>query len=539
MNLFSITSLIIFVSSVAFGLALYSENKKSIINKKWFVFSILIGLWSLGLFGVTWSDKKEMADLWQHLLDISAIMIPVMYFSFVSSFIGLRNKIWQHLSYLLAFLLTILSLTPYFKSGTHYIYDSFYWISPGPVYIIFPIYFLIYVIISLIIYTKSIFTESNRTKKYQIISMLIASVIGFGGGITNFLPQIMNIYPYGNFLVLLYLFFVSYGVLKFKFISKKILSVQLLVGATVIIFLFNLLEKFEVNSTYSESAILISALLLVLVSIFGLLIVKGVYKEVAQREHIEMLAVDLEKANQRLTELNRQKSEFVSFATHQLRAPLTAMKGWGSLLLEGELGQLPTKAKEGIERIYDSVNTMVNVVDDYLNISRIELGTMKYTFETMDLKTLIEDVVAELKPTIEKKGLKFTFTVENDDVDFRTTADRDKMKQVIINLIDNSVKYTPSGSVCTSLAFDKLRNVIIYTIKDTGIGIAPDVLPLLFQKFTRANNANRVNIKGTGLGLYVAKEIVDSHHGKLYAESAGEGRGSTFVLEVEPFRLTP
>jgi signal transduction histidine kinase len=269
--------------------------------------------------------------------------------------------------------------------------------------------------------------------------------------------------------------------------------------------------------------------------ILGLLLNRSVKQEVAARQKIQLLAVDLEKANVRLTELDRQKSEFVSFATHQLRAPLTAMKGYASLLLEGDMGKLPKEAKQGVDRIYESTKTLTSIVDDYLNISRIELGTMKYAFETIDLKMLIEDTVAELKPNIDKSGLAFAFMAENSGTDYRITADRDKLKQVIANVIDNSMKYTPKGSIAATLSLDKPHHKFIFAVKDSGVGIAPETLPRLFQKFSRADNANKVNIRGTGLGLFVAKQMVEAHHGTIRAESAGEGKGSTFIVELEPF----
>ena len=201
-----------------------------------------------------------------------------------------------------------------------------------------------------------------------------------------------------------------------------------------------------------------------------------------------------------------------------------------------DLGRNEGLAKEAIGRIFESSETLTNIVDDYLNITRIELGTMKYAFETIDLKTLIEDVIAELKPNIDKMtNVKLTFTAEDSGTDYRITADRDKLKQVIANLIDNAIKYTPKGSVVVSLSFDRSKHRFIFMIKDTGIGIAPEVLPLLFQKFSRAYNANKTNIKGTGLGLFVAKEMVTAHHGTIRAESEGEGKGSTFIVELEPF----
>jgi signal transduction histidine kinase len=293
--------------------------------------------------------------------------------------------------------------------------------------------------------------------------------------------------------------------------------------------LFNFLQSTDIQDA------LVKLLLLVLGIFFSVLLVRGVYREVAQREKIQLLAADLEKANVRLTELDRQKSEFVSFATHQLRAPLSAMKGYASLLLEGDMGELGKESREGVSRIFESTNTLVSIVDDYLNISRIELGSMKYAFETIDLKTLIEDTMAELKPNIDKSKLAFSFTAENKGTDYRTTADRDKLKQVIANLIDNSMKYTPKGSVAISLSFDHAKDKLILKLKDTGIGIAPEILPHLFQKWSRADNANKTNIKGTGLGLFVAKQMIEAHHGTIRAESEGEGKGSSFIVELEPW----
>lgn len=320
-----------------------------------------------------------------------------------------------------------------------------------------------------------------------------------------------------------------YGVIRYKLLSTKVISAQLFSTALGLTTLFNLLRS------TSEEDVLINLLILALAIIFGLLLVNSVNKEVESRQRIQLLATDLEKANIRLTDLDRQKSEFVSFATHQLRAPLTAMKGYASLILEGDLGSIPDEAKKAVSRIFDSANTLASIVDDYLNITRIELGTMKYAFETIYLKTLIEDVIGELKPTIEHAKAAFSFMADPEGNNYRITADRDKLKQVISNLIDNSLKYTPSGSVKATLSYDRLRHKFLFRLVDTGIGIAPETLPHLFQKFSRARNANRTNIKGTGLGLFVAREIVEAHHGTIRAESAGEGKGSVFVVELDPF----
>ncbi|MBP6858901.1 MAG: hypothetical protein KBC33_03695 [Candidatus Pacebacteria bacterium] len=374
----------------------------------------------------------------------------------------------------------------------------------------------------------------SRTQRMQGTALAIATFLFLGiFVVTNIIGDATFVYEFnlwGPVGMALFIAILGYLIVEFKLFNVKIIGAQALIfGLLAIIFALLFVEKIEYVRSLTAATFILGVFM-------GIVLVRSVKREVAQREKIEKLAGDLKKANIRLTDLDRQKSEFVSFATHQLRSPLTAMKGYASLILEGEMGPVEAQVRQAVVRIYESTNTLAAIVDDYLNITRIELGSMKYAFETIDLKTLVEDVVAELKPNIDKSvNVKFSFTAENSGTDYRTTADRDKLKQVIANLIDNSLKYTPKGSVAVSLGLDRPKHRFVFKIKDTGIGIAPETLPHLFVKWSRAGNANKTNIRGTGLGLFVAKEIITAHHGTIYAESAGEGKGSSFIVELEPF----
>jgi len=274
---------------------------------------------------------------------------------------------------------------------------------------------------------------------------------------------------------------------------------------------------------------------LLLLAVSAIFVAWSAVRDARERRRMRELEDALAESERSLTELDRQRSGFVSLASHQLRAPLAAIRGYSSLMLDGDMGKLPAAARLGVERIYRSAGTLVGIVDDYLDVSRLELGGMKYVFEAVDLRELVEEVVEELRPIIDGSGVPFSFQAEAHDAGYRTTADHDKLKQVIANLIDNSVKYTPSGSVTVTLSFDHAAQTIRLEVRDTGIGIDPEALPSLFRKFSRADNASRMHIHGTGLGLYVAKEIVDAHHGSIAVASSGEGKGSTFTVELEPF----
>ncbi|MDO8483177.1 MAG: GAF domain-containing sensor histidine kinase [bacterium] len=235
-------------------------------------------------------------------------------------------------------------------------------------------------------------------------------------------------------------------------------------------------------------------------------------------------------ANERLKELDQLKSEFVSLATHQIRGPLTAIKGYASMMIEGDYGEVPTSLKDPIDTVYRSSQSLVVIVEDFLNVSRIEQGKMKYDFSDFDFCVLVNEVVNESRPIIEKRGLNVGTTICPAPVTVR--GDRGKLKQVIGNLFDNSMKYTPKGSINLTLESNKISKKVLLSIKDTGVGINAETIPHLFKKFSRAEDASKVNILGTGLGLYVASEMIKAHGGRVWVESEGVGKGATFFVEL-------
>lgn len=175
----------------------------------------------------------------------------------------------------------------------------------------------------------------------------------------------------------------------------------------------------------------------------------------------------------------------------------------------------------------ESSSSLAVLVDDYLNVSRIEQGSMKYEFSDFNLGDLVNEVANEQRPSIEKKGLKLEVKMDGGAM---IHADRGKIKQVIINLLDNSVKYTPAGQITIALA--KQDGKARLSVKDTGAGIKPETMAHLFQKFSRVSDASKYNLFGTGLGLYLASELLKAHHGKIWGESEGDGKGFTFFVDL-------
>lgn len=246
-------------------------------------------------------------------------------------------------------------------------------------------------------------------------------------------------------------------------------------------------------------------------------------------KEIARLNEELGEANEKLKGLDKLKTEFVSLASHQLRSPLTTIKGYTSMLLEGDYGDIDPKAKETIERVMESSNNLTMVVEDLLNVTKIEAGGMKYEMAPFDLSQVVKDEAKDLSVTAEKKGLKLNF--ESDEKNpCIVNGDKEKIRQVVINFIDNSIKYTKEGSI--NISVKNKEGKVIFAVKDTGMGMTEETKNSLFQKFARGDGA-RMNTTGTGLGLYLAKQIVEAHKGRVWVESEGAGKGSEFYMELD------
>jgi signal transduction histidine kinase len=323
------------------------------------------------------------------------------------------------------------------------------------------------------------------------------------------------------FAILLTVILVRYELFRAKVLATEALVVGLGVLITSLLFVQTI-----------ENARVIAGVTLVVVIVLGILLIQSVKREISQRERIEILAKKLEKANQRLQVIDKQKSEFVSIASHQLRSPLTSIRGYASLLLEGSFGTLPQKATEALQRIAESSKLMAYSIEDYLNVSRIESGNMKYSMSDFNLRDQVEHLCDDLRPEAIKNGLMLLFKTDLKSKGV-VNADLGKTVQIVQNLLHNSIKYTKEGSITVLVRDDVAKTKKIYVeITDTGVGMDDDIQERIFKKFERAKNANEVNTSGTGLGLYVAFNMAKAMGGTITAHSDGPGKGSRFTLEM-------
>lgn len=230
-------------------------------------------------------------------------------------------------------------------------------------------------------------------------------------------------------------------------------------------------------------------------------------------------------------EIDRMKDEFISIASHELRTPLTSIKGYTSLILEGDYGKIENeKMRQGLDRIMSSTQRLEALVEDLLNVSRIEQGRLPVDIKDIRIEPLIEEIMSQLAIAAEEKDLELLFDRPAGSLPL-VHADADRIKQVLINLIGNAIKYTGAGKVTVSCEIkdDRIR----IKVDDTGIGISPEAQKNLFQKFYRVKTEKTEAIQGTGLGLWITKQIVQLMDGDIFLESIeGQGTQVTVVLPL-------
>lgn len=536
-------------SILVLGFTIFFNNRKSVTNRTFLYFSICSSFWGVVNY---WAYKTTDPDLSLWLFRL------VMFFAIWQIFLifrlfyvipehkkgfGIYSK---YIILPLVIIVSILTLSPYiFSNISEIAINGVPKLTVEKGIILFAITSLglflsaIYQIIKKIIYTKK---EEGAIYLLIFVGALItfSLIIVFNFILPAFF-YIVDYIPLGAIFTMPLIILTAYALYKGKFMNIKIAS------ASVLVFFLVITTFIEVLFTEDFWLLALRIIIFSLSLTFGLFLIKSVMREVQQREEIEKLAQNLSKANrdlkianEKLKVLDQQKTEFVSMASHQLRSPLTAIKGYASLMLENSYGPISDKIREIVGIIFESSNKLNTVIEDFLNITRIELGKMKYDITVFDLGQLAQTIIVNQEPTAKKKGLTIDF--QTDGGHHQISADDGKVTQVISNLIDNSLKYTPTPTTtkATGRIEVKVENLkstttvndlVRLTVADHGVGIDQQTLAKLFDKFVRADDAGKINITGTGLGLYVAKQIVESLGGKIWAESEGKGQGSQFIVE--------
>jgi len=300
---------------------------------------------------------------------------------------------------------------------------------------------------------------------------------------------------------------------------------------------------------------------LLIVSVFSLIIIYGYYFDkstesiieanFAQKKATEALedlsenlqqkvdeqtkeikrAYEVEKgAKEQLEDLDNIKNQFLMTVQHHLRTPLTSMMGYIDLLLDGTFGKVPKKIEEVLKRFDASTISLIKMVNEFLDITQFQLGKkVIHLKDDVNLCPIFHDIFKDIELEAKKKGLYLK--LEKPEGVCFVRADQEKLKAALMNIFDNAVKYTKEGGITIRLRLE--NNKVIVEIKDTGIGIPKERLAKLFDiTFERTDSAKKSFASGRGVGLYLSSQIIKAHNGRIWAESNGEGNGSTFNIEL-------
>lgn len=402
-----------------------------------------------------------------------------------------------------------------------------------------------------------IFKSHHLERKKNIIFTvgIICFLASFSS--TNLFASITSeweILQYGLFGMPVFLGFLSYLILKYEAFDIKVIAGQFL---TVTVWIGVFSQFFIVQDRSNQ---ILTAITLALVTYFGWMLFKSVKEEVVLSGQLSLDGRKLAGLNTKLEELDRAKSEFISIASHQLRTPLTSVKGFTSLLLDNTLGKVPLKQKKEIEKIFVNNEKLCLLVEDMLNASRLEAGRLEYELEEADAVSIIESTIKVISLYAKSRKIKLILNLPKTKL--MAIVDQRKLSEIISNLVDNGIKYTPKGSVTVTIEkINKNQKVgkadnsptarrawVRISVKDTGLGMEEKQLENIFDKFKEGDEAVR-NLEdkknllpsdsihspgsaGTGLGVYISRQMAEAMGGKLYAESQGKGRGSTFTLEL-------
>lgn len=344
------------------------------------------------------------------------------------------------------------------------------------------------------------------------------SLLMFSFLLANYLGTVTGDYitsQYGHIAVPFFAAFLAYITIKYESFEPRILLIDTLVVALFIDLLSLFFVRIENYQIYANTVAILIMIPL------GYTLVTGIRREVKARKEIETLAENLEKAN-------KQQVVLIHFITHQIKGFVAKSRNIFAMLLDGDYGQIPEPMKPIVEEGFRSDTKGATTIQEILNASNIKSGKVTYANAPFDLKGLTNEILKDLKPAADTKGL--ALTLEAPEESYSVNGDRMQMQNALKNLIDNSIKYTPSGSVTISIS--RQEGKLRFEIKDTGVGITPEDMAHLFTEGGHGKESQLINVDSTGFGLYIVKNIIEAHHGKVWAESEGKGKGSHFIVEL-------
>ncbi len=508
------------IPSFLIGLIIFLKDKKALLNRILFFITTTFSLWAFADL-VLWANEKP--DFQMFFWSLLVIIEPIIYAAcvyFIYVFINKKDtSLIQKMSIAVFLLPTLFFASTKLALVEFDLSNCYREVTEGPLTLYGYGIEILYVLWILIFAFEKYF-KANKEDRRQIFNITLGIVLFLlslaYGNIIGSLTDNWTIAQFGLFGMPIFVGFLAYLIVKYKAFNVKLIATQALVWGLVLLigsqFLF---VKVFIN-------IVLTGITFIASIIFGFFLIKSVKKEIEQKEQLAKLNLDLE-------DLIKQRENLVHLVTHKVKGSFTRSKYIFAGLLDGTFGEISPEVKKYAEQGLDSDNMGIETVDLVLNAANMEKGLIKYDMKILNFRDLVEQSISDKKVSIERKGLQLESEIKEGG--YNLLGDSIWLKEVVNNLIENSIKYTPAGKISVNLedGDGKIRLII----KDTGVGITEEDKKNLFTEGGRGKDSVKVNVDSTGYGLYTVKLIVETHGGKVWVESEGADKGSTFFVEFK------
>jgi PAS domain S-box-containing protein len=588
-NLHAVPPLVTAVSVLTLGLIVVVREKASRVSLLYLSYTVAAFTWLFSASQALFIPSEELSYKWMKFANAGVTMIPASLYHFTVVVLDAKKRyrwrVWFAWAISTLFLAVSLLTDVLFDGFYHYSWGIFLKFRP-PAFL-FMLYFFAMTIDTLRLYWREYRkSDPNTTKHRRARAFLIALGIGYLGTL-DFLPALgVPYYPLSSLPMICMLVLVSRAIWRYRlvditpaFAAREIIEtmndalivldpdkvVRLVNRATCSLLGYR--EQDLIGKRPVDGMAACRSFAEQLESLMGDETVKnrettycpqgGVHRtlsvsasimrnqdgepvatvclvsDVTDRKHAEeereQLIAQLQKANEKLQSMDEMKSNFITMVSHELRTPLTTIKAFVELLLMKQ-GMPEAQKRKLMSTVNVETDRLARLINDLLDLARIETGAMKWQIDEVSMEDLVLNVIESMALLFENKGLRVTTSFGSSLPRF--SGDRDRLVQVVTNILSNAVKFTPAGgSIHVAVRREAAPGQIVVEISDSGIGIPAGDLDLIFEKFHRSDDKAIAAIEGTGLGLAITRQIVEHHGGRIWADST-HGKGSMFTFTV-------
>ena len=517
LNYYSLAGLANFLSNFILGWFGFLGNPSSKLNRVWLFLSTAVASWGLGYFFWLSSKDTESALFWCRVLQAGPTFIPALFVHFFGLLVGSEHWPLFHKlrrpCYLISSAFFLVNFTPWMFSGVAPRLTFPYWPQPGTAYPAYTVYFIA-IFIVLPLHAVLHWNELPADLRPQVKCFSTGATIGAVGAMTNFfLFYGIKIPPIGSPLATLYVIIMAYGIFRHRLLgishvirrfALPVLGYCLLLAILAVLLVpYSKLFQAELGERWW----LIPAGVLV----YSLAFFCGPLLFTYVKHRTELV-----------------RNQLTQHVTHEFKSPLASIQS-ATAILKDQLEKLPegirAKQADYLLMIQNNTQRLEKFIQDLLEVARIEETRPELRREEVDLNEVCERVVRVYGPQAEEKGLRLEFVPNGVDL---VSCDPEKIQLVVSNLLSNAIKFTPQGSV--RIEVNSLDHEVRVTVQDTGVGIPPEELPHIFERFYQGRNGQTV--KGSGLGLSIVKGWVEAHGGRVWGESGGTGMGTMLTLTL-------